>query len=316
MSLDHVDVASLMKQLVETRMELMKLHAQNERLETRFQEYDKKFEEINGELRADRTAKDSNLLLENEPSEHSSVNVTDLVGEVNHASLAARGVTFQDKDRETIDTYLSMAKRGVNMKESHARDAARGRKMTDAQMKDKLRPTPGDGLDATRDHGRFIQDEDGFITRVKKRKNNYQNLNPPVKGTRKGTTLRIAPASTKCQVFVYNLHPDYSAEEMECYVKSFLNDSEVTVTKPALKRTDSTAFVVTAHRRHRDTLMNGDSWEEETRVHVFHPPRQPRGPIPAQHEVQHDPTGGVQPAESDINVQPAEPDITDKRDSD
>ena len=56
------------------------------------------------------------------------------------------------------------------------------------------------------------------------------------------------------------------------------------------------------HAHDWDTLMSGDSWEEETRVRVFHPPRQARVPASTQHDVASNPVDNVQQTEEDSSV--------------
>ena len=113
-----------------------------------------------------------------------------------------------------------------------------------------------------------LADGDGFTMQVSRRQKRRA-----VRGNREGNRLRLAPAATVCHLWVYNLHADCSAEELKAYVAEIIEDDEIKVEKPVLKRTDSSAFVVTCNRRHYDTLMSPNSWEENIRVRAYRMPR-------------------------------------------
>ena len=61
--------------------------------------------------------------------------------------------------------------------------------------------------------------------------------------------------------------------ELEAYVKKNFADNDVVVEKSQLRRTDSSAFVVTTNRRNYYTLMIEDSWEKNARVRPYRAPR-------------------------------------------
>ena len=88
-------------------------------------------------------------------------------------------------------------------------------------------------------------------------------------GSRAENKLRIAPAATRCNMWVYNPHVDCTVVGMESYVKKIIENDEVYVEKPELKRTGSSAFIVTCARRHYETLLDPGSWEEHIRVRLY-----------------------------------------------
>ena len=94
-----------------------------------------------------------------------------------------------------------------------------------------------------------------------------------MRGSREGNRLRTAPVNDRCYVWVYNLHVDCTATEIEAYIKDILDDDDVNVEKPQLRRTDSSAFIVTCQRRHRDCLLDANTWEENVRVRPYRPAR-------------------------------------------
>ena len=73
---------------------------------------------------------------------------------------------------------------------------------------------------------------------------------------------------------MYNLPVDCTAAELESYVKEMLDDDEIQVEKLQLKRTDSSEFIVSCHNRHYDSLLKGESWENDVRVRPYRLPRQ------------------------------------------
>ena len=115
-----------------------------------------------------------------------------------------------------------------------------------------------------------ITREQGFLTRIPRRTLQRRNA---VKGARKGSQLRVALSAAKSFLWVYNLHTECTAAEVEAYVKELIEDDDVTVEKSKLKRTESSAFIVTCKRRHQDTLLQPDSWEENVRVRIYRQPR-------------------------------------------
>ena len=77
----------------------------------------------------------------------------------------------------------------------------------------------------TRTHTR---DEEGFLTRVPRKTLQRRNA---VKGAREGSKLRVAPSAAKSFLWVYNLHTECTAAEVEAYVKELIEDHDVTLEK-------------------------------------------------------------------------------------
>ena len=133
--------------------------------------------------------------------------------------------------------------------------------------------------DAVREmnHGTYnsrtqTRDEERFLTRILRRRIQRRNA---VKGARGSPKLRVALSAAKFFLWVYNLHTECTAAEAESHVKELIEDDDVTVKKLTLKRTESSAFIVTCKRRHQDALLQSDSWEkmldfEPTGHRVFH----------------------------------------------
>ena len=103
--------------------------------------------------------------------------------------------------------------------------------------------------------GRFYRDQDGLMTRAPRNKNRPESL----QSSKQGNKLRVTPSAIRCYMWVYNLHGDYTAAELEAYVKKILEDEDVTVNISQLRRTNTSAFVVACHRRHYDKLMSAVS---------------------------------------------------------
>ena len=123
--------------------------------------------------------------------------------------------------------------------------------------------------------GRYTRDDEGFLTRIPRRRAS------PTRGSRQGSTLRVAPFASRCFVWVYNLHIETTAEEVKTYVGELLEDQDVKVEQPTLKRTDSAAFMVSCQKKHFNTLLAAESWEEHVRVRPYrHPNRAPAAVVP------------------------------------
>ena len=150
-----------------------------------------------------------------------------------------------------------------------------------------LRPKPHHVKEGERWLGRYIQDSEGFLHRASKNNrhatgNLNQNVknkrNPTIRGTKKGTALRVIPPRRK--IFVTNLHADTSAEDVTTYVKTVIeeNDEDLSVERIQSRNPASkiASFVINCHKRHYDLLLLADSWEEDTRVRPFYPARTPR----------------------------------------
>ena len=92
------------------------------------------------------------------------------------------------------------------------------------------------------------------------------------KGSHEGIRLRTFPVVDRCYIFVYILHKECTALEVESYIKEELDDDDVTVIKRPLKRTDSSGFSVSCHRRYRDCLLDASICEQNVWARLYRPP--------------------------------------------
>ena len=120
--------------------------------------------------------------------------------------------------------------------------------------------------------GRYISDSEGFLSRAPRMRLNRRPK--PIRGSREGNKLRVSPAATLCHIWLSNLHVECSEDEVRDYVRELTGDDSVAVEKPQLKRTDSSAFIVTAHERHLEILNDPESWELHVCVRPYRPARQ------------------------------------------
>ena len=94
---------------------------------------------------------------------------------------------------------------------------------------------------------RYTADIEGFLTHVLRNRN--AGRPQPIRGSREGNRLRTVPVVDHCYTFVYNLHKECTSLEVETSIKEVLDDDDVTVFKPQLKRTDSSAFITLACKK-------------------------------------------------------------------
>ena len=289
-SLDHIDVAALMKNLLETRTELLKCqHAQKRQEETLQEEFSKQRQEIDA-LKQAFVPDSAFTSAEGRRSLGQSGAIRNSVRQRAN-TLGADAATLQAGDGRARPDLFAAVVRGdnnTNRSEQLVEDSSNNvqadrmrtslRQHTTMRSTEGTSPQAGDGVVQARNSdtapsvervGRFYRDQDGFMTRAPRNRNRPESL----RGTKQGNKLRVAPSASRCHMWVYNLHVDYTAAELEAYVKEILEDEDVTVNKPQLRRTDSSAFVVVCQRRHYETLMSADSWEENARVRPYRLPR-------------------------------------------
>ena len=119
--------------------------------------------------------------------------------------------------------------------------------------------------------GIHTADREGFLTRFPRK--GIAGRPQSIPGFCKGIRLRTVSIEDRCHAFVYNLHKECTALEVEAYIKEVLDDDDVTVIKPQLKRTYSSGFIRSCNRRHRDSLLDASTWEENMRARPYQPPR-------------------------------------------
>ena len=77
-----------------------------------------------------------------------------------------------------------------------------------------------------------------------------------MRGSREESRLRTVPVDDRCNTFVYNLHTERTAPEVEACIEEVMDDVDIMVIKLELKRTNSSAFVVNCNKRHSDCLLD------------------------------------------------------------
>ena len=244
-SLDHIDVAALMKALLDTKTELIK--CQNAQLRTE----EKCNDEFNRQNIEIRQIKESVAQLPTSPNQHVEVSVAAVTENprLNHAPSL----------RNPVQEAAGMS--STREDSVHASQAPR-RSYAEAAHGD------------SRQSGQQSEEDDGFTTVNSRLRRRRTSRREPVMGTKQGNRLRVASSARRCHVWVYNLHVDCTAAELESYIKEMLDDDEIQVEKLQLKRTDSSAFIVSCHNRHYDSLLKGESWENDVRVRPYRLPRQ------------------------------------------
>lgn len=89
---------------------------------------------------------------------------------------------------------------------------------------------------------RAVRDSEGFISRPPKTKSAVPTRPQPTLGT---CLLHVVRPGGLCE--------------------DIIDDDDVKIKMPELKRADSSDFIVSCHKRHFDTLLSGESWRENAR---------------------------------------------------
>ena len=283
-SLDHIDVAALLKSVMEIKTELIKCQGNLQRQESLFHD---KLNEQQAEIEALKsssalqpsyagvTRQASSAPPQAARQLRSAPSDTSPPPSSGAQSGTGGGTGRQQNARQSTTTRRTNTAThvGTNMLPAGRQQA--GTMATSGANNDVPSPPEQTGEPSTRlisaQQGRYTADSEGFLTRVPRNRN--VGRPQPTRGSRTGNRLRTVPVDDRCHTFVYNLHKECTALEVEAHIKEVLDDDDVTVIKPQLKRTDSSGFIVSCNRRHRDSLLDASTWEENVRARPYRPPR-------------------------------------------